>query len=109
MNEVAPCWGTAITMWPEERLRQLLKDTAEKTQPWHPTAYVVMHPRPRLGGQIKLGNATAKLYRWVGDGRRRVWPMIKQGGHLYRAARWMYIVQAQRSRPPAEVASGDLY
>ena len=31
-------------MWPEERMRWILKDTAEKTQPWHPTEYVVMHP-----------------------------------------------------------------
>mgnify|MGYP004220014947 CR=1 FL=1 len=43
-----PCWGTVITVWPEERMRWILKDTAEKTQPWHPTAYVVMHPLNRL-------------------------------------------------------------
>ena len=46
MSFAQPCGGTVITMWSEERVRWILKDTAEKTQPWHRTDYVVMNPRP---------------------------------------------------------------
>ena len=44
MSFAQPCWGTVITVWPKEHVWWKLKDTAEKTRPWHPTAHIVMHP-----------------------------------------------------------------
>ena len=44
-------------MWPEERVSGYLKTLTEKTRPWHPTAYVVLHPEP--GVQVaRWGTAT---------------------------------------------------
>ena len=38
-----------MVIWPKERSRWILKDTAEQTQPWHPTAYAVMRPVESAG------------------------------------------------------------
>ena len=35
-GDAGGCRGTALTMWSKERVRRILKDTAEKTRLWHP-------------------------------------------------------------------------
>ena len=36
------------------------EDTAETTQPWHPTAYVVMHPRSTVAPEITITSTTSQ-------------------------------------------------
>ena len=57
-----PCRGTVITMWPEERGSWVAKTLTEKTRPWHPAAYVVMHP-PR--GFDRLFHLLTPAARWM--------------------------------------------